>query len=137
MSHTKNILCAAALMLATFAVSSCKKDHPHTTPDAATITINSPAAGSNYSPNDTVKIKATITAEESLHGGDIFIRNLADTSTAVFTTDFHTHGTDITIDTFWVNTLSGIAVNLELEITAIIDHDGNTQSKKVAFVALP
>ncbi len=118
-------------------ISSCKKDddsplHLNT----ATITISSPPTGALYHANDTVPISCSLTASETIHGCDLFIRKKSDYS-LVFTCDIHTHHTSFTVDTFWINTFFGDTTELELEIVATVDHNGNTQSGKINFKCIP
>lgn len=119
-------------------VAACKKEDDDDGHHAATasVSISSPADDAMYNVNDTVHINAALLADETLHGYDVYIRRKADNST-VFTADAHVHNKSITVDTFWVNTLSGDTTDMELEITTAIDHDGNSIGKKVGFKCLP
>lgn len=117
-------------------VVSCKKDESiHVLPNAS-ITINSPTATSVYQPNDTVKITGTIASDSILHGYTIYLRNKADKS-SISVINVHEHKAIITIDQFWVNTLSADTTDVELEIIATLDHDGNSIGKKVNFKCIP
>lgn len=117
-------------------MSSCSKDESiHRLPNA-TITINSPVANAVYQPNDTVKISATIASDSVLHGYTIYIRKRSDKS-SLFALNVHDHLPLLTVDQFWVNTLTTDTTNVELEIIAALDHDGNSIGKKVNFTCVP
>lgn len=125
------ILCGLA------AVTSCKKDdhsdgsHQNT----ATITIASPVAGSVYGINDTVHIRAFVVGQQVLHGYEVHIRKVSDGLVA-FSRDVHLDATSYDIREEFVNNVSE-QHDMELEIVVVLDHEGNTASKKVVFRCNP
>jgi phosphate-selective porin len=120
-------LMATAILFAT----SCKKEEPTPVPAKATITVTSPSETDAFDHNATVNITGKIEYSEGLHGYKIFIRKKADNSVQ-FEKNEHAHGTTIDFSESWVNNLDGHN-DMELEVIAILDHDGNTTSKKVNF----
>jgi hypothetical protein len=79
--------------------------------------------------NDIVPIVGTITAPTEMHGYEITLRNRTD-NTVLFTTSGHAHGTAVTLNEKWTNTVSS-DTEVELEVAAILDHDNNKTVKKV------
>jgi len=118
---------------ATLLVTSCEKDeHNHEPePEKATITINTPTEMQTFEEDETVSITGKIEYSKGLHGYQIIIRQKSDNSVK-FEKDEHAHGTSINFNESWTNNLHGHN-DMELEVIAILDHDGNTTSKKVNF----
>lgn len=116
---------------------SCKREQPveEEKPNSATITITSPADSSTYNHGDTVLITGSVVGLYELHGYELTIRNTAD-STVLYSKDEHVHGTSFNFNEFWVNNVTDHS-NLELEVTAVLDHEGNTATKKVHFHCMP
>ena len=110
-------------------ITACKKEHEHT--NESTITIANPLAGTIYNQGDTVFINATITAAEAMHGWEIKLKNKT-ADVEVFSDEEHAHAATYSIAGYWVNNVTADS-DMELEITATIDHDGNTANKKVDF----
>jgi hypothetical protein len=136
MNTSKTSFLAVAAFFVLFAVS-CKKedpapkeDHaPHTT--EATITITSPSENQEIDHHATLNITGKIESSEELHGYKIVIRQKSDGSVK-FEKSKHAHGTSIEFSETWENNVDGMQ-NMELEVIAILDHDGNTASSKVNF----
>lgn len=125
---------AFGLIATTIFASSCKKEVPQTNDQEqrqTTITITSPSENQEIEENATVNITGKIESSESLHGYEIIIRKKAD-STVHFYKEEHAHGTVINYTESWVNNLHGHN-EMELEVKAILDHDGTSTSKKVNF----
>ncbi len=113
--------------------TACKKDHDHA--DEAEITIFSPSAGQTFNLGDTVFIKAKIEAESALHGWKVEIKKQSDQS-VIFSADKHSHAATYNIDEYWVNGLTE-HTNLDVVVTADIDHGGKTVSKSVSIHCHP
>jgi hypothetical protein len=110
--------------------AACRNDHEaEPEPLQATITLASPGEGDMFLANATVPIAGTITAPVSMHGYEITLRNKA-TNAVLFTTAGHGHGTTISFNEQWTNNVSSDAV-VELEVTAILDHQDNRTSRKI------
>jgi hypothetical protein len=124
------------LALTAFTLSSivsCKKDKVDDSID--NIVITSPATGQTFDALDTVPIRALLQNNSEMHGFEISLVNLSDTS-IVFEMDEHVHGVSINIDTFWVNNVM-MHSNMRLYITAEIDHEGTTVTDSVSFHCHP
>src|SRR5690606_5140928 len=111
-------LMTTALLFAT----SCSKEEPTPEPAKATITVTSPFENEAFDHNATVSITGKIEYSEGLHGYQIIVRKKSDNSVQ-FEKDEHAHGTTIDFNENWVNNLDGHN-DMELEVIAILDHDG-------------
>jgi hypothetical protein len=111
-------------------LSACNEKHDHD--NAATISISNPVENTQYHNGDTVFIHAVITAESAMHGWEVLIRKKSDLS-VVFEQDAHDHAATFNINTYWVNNLGSAHNDMELLVTAEIDHDGNTETQTVNF----
>lgn len=135
MFKTKLKTIALGLMAtATIYTTSCNKEEPKPEPEqpvTATITITSPSANQEFEHDETVNITGKIEHSEELHGYQIIIRKKSDNSVQ-FQKEEHAHGTTVDFNESWVNDLHEHN-EMELEVIAVIDHDGNTVSKKVNF----
>ena len=128
-----NMYAGIVLVGSVLLVSACKKEEEHA--HEADIQISAPVAGHTYEHGDTVFINAVITNTDAMHGWDVYLRKTADQA-EVFTADAHDHAATYTISQYWVNNVTD-HTEMELEVKATIDHDGNTQSKKVTFHCHP
>lgn len=127
------IITVPVLALSTL-LFSCKKAEtlPPTTPneETAKITINTPYENQVFSKGDTVFVKAFVTCATEMHGCQVYIiRNNTDT---LFTKAQHMHGKEMMISEQWVNNLDASA-DLQVAVSAIIDHDGATADKTIPF----
>lgn len=102
----------------------------------ATINIAQPVAGATFQQGDTVRIIGTLSAPATLHGYTVTIRNESDHGKEVFFCHWHAHAKNLTVDTVWINTLSGTS-DMSLKIDAVIDHGGNSEGKAVPFKTTP
>src|SRR5207253_854894 len=71
-----------------------------------------------------------------LHGYVINIRRKAD-NVVVFTKSNDDHKANITINENWTVGTITEHTEMELEVVATLDHDGNTATKKITIHALP
>ncbi|MBW7912162.1 MAG: hypothetical protein H3C54_00295 [Taibaiella sp.] len=115
---------------------SCKKADtlPQATShhETAKITINTPYENQLFSAGDTVFVKAFVTCATEMHGCSVYIiRNNADT---LFTKAQHMHGKEMMVSEQWVNN-QGTPGDLQVVVSAVIDHDGATADKAIAFKA--
>lgn len=128
----KNIIIISLALIT--GLGACKKSDPGNAP-TATINVISPTANATYHHGDTIRINALATYALDLHGYDWELKNSTDNS-IIASNDMHLHGTTISIDEYWVNTLS-VSVNALLTITVDIDDEGNTQSTEVPILLQP
>lgn len=114
------------------AFCGCKKHHhEEVVPESVNINIMAPRDHAQYEAGDTVFFKVKITSPSTMHGYELHVLRLADT-TEVYTFDEDIHSSNIDIDKFWVND-GAMHSDATLEVIAVIDHSGKKLSKKVQF----
>ena len=126
---------AAFLLAISASFSACNNDDDDVVP-AAEITITTPADGGIVNAGESVAITGTIAGNTEIHGYTLTVRQKSD-SKVLFTKEIHDHSKDITINETWAVDTVAKYKELEMEILATLDHDGNTQSKKITLYALP
>lgn len=131
MNKIKSISLGLMATAALFTTSCGKDDHIHEPDATAIITITTPTEGQEIDHHAMVNVTGKIESTAELHGYQIIIRQKSDNAVK-FEKDAHAHGTTINFNENWENTVTGMQ-DMELEVIAIIDHDGNTTSKKVNF----
>lgn len=122
----KNII-VSGLFLALFGGIAMLSSGCHEEAAAPIFTISAPTDGQEYMLGDTIFVKGTITADVEMHGYAYELMRLSD-SLVLLTSDVHDHGSSYSIDDFWVNNVTE-HTDVQLTITAIIDHDGTEQSQ--------
>lgn len=130
MKKISYVLWIALLPLLLF---SCKKKEggEEYEPNSAVITITQPMPDDQLPHSDTLAIRGTIVSVLDLHGYTVRIKKAAD-QTEVFYFEDHYHGMNKNLNVNWPCNLNENA-ELQLTITATLDHDGNTASKSVNF----
>lgn len=115
---------------------SCQKKATVTsaTPDEVNININAPLEGATYRKGDTVYINAEISYTGQLHG--YIMQITMEDGAVIFETEGHNHDDRIAVAEKWCDTLS-YAANLNMVLTAVIDHDKNQKITKVGFNSQP
>ncbi|MCI5055603.1 MAG: DUF4625 domain-containing protein [Flavobacteriales bacterium] len=118
---TKRILTIGFMSLAILAVS-CKKDK-----EKPTIKLESPAAGAEFKPGETINFKATFSDNEALKEYKLDIHEGGD----------HSHGKTTDIYDEWdyekVGELSGTEKTIELSIVIPADLELDTAEHHTAF----
>ncbi|RYY41783.1 MAG: hypothetical protein EOO08_01240 [Chitinophagaceae bacterium] len=99
----------------------------------ATLNIAQPLAGSVYHPGDTVRLEALAIAPANIHGYEVEIHRVNDT-TKLFYAHVHDHNDTLQISQRWVNDRTS-ATALEARITLTLDHDGHQLQRSVSFQA--
>lgn len=94
------------------------------------VKIMSPYENQVFKKGDTVLLNASIHAEIEMHGYEMSLTT--STGDIIYTNAEHSHGTEININTFWVNNLTE-ANDITLHITAVADHEGNEISSNLIF----
>jgi hypothetical protein len=119
------------LSTALFACSkdSADEEEPVVT---ATITISSPAEGAVFHNGDSIIVQGTAVGTGILHGSEISIRKANDPNTSYFFTHEHLHNDTVLFRQGWKNNLTA-PTNLEVQVAIVVDHEGNTNSRKVAI----
>ncbi|RYY95276.1 MAG: hypothetical protein EOO11_16180 [Chitinophagaceae bacterium] len=97
----------------------------------ATLVFAQPLAGAVYQRGDSVRIAATAIAPATIHGYDVEIHAVGDT-TRLFYTHVHDHNDTLLVRQAWADTLS-TARNLEVQVTLVLDHEGTQLKRSVAF----
>jgi hypothetical protein len=114
-------------------LSACSKhrgDIEETIP-SATISLTSPVNDAVYSKTDSILIQGTAVSTAPVHGYDITIKGIGDTTTYFFK-HVHEHNDTLSIYQKWKGALE-VPVSLEAQLTLYLDHDGHTETKKLAF----
>lgn len=130
----RSIMMAAHGLTFSILLLSCKKAEnapaPATHEEKTKITINTPYENQVFSKGDTVFVKAFVTCPTEMHGCNVYIvRGKTDT---LFTKARHMHGMEMMVSEEWVNNLE-TPEELQIIISAVIDHDGGTADKKLNF----
>lgn len=99
-----------------------------------TIKIDSPSIKSIYKVRDTVRIKAAITATESLHDVSIKVIDTRD-SVEVYSKHIHSHSASMTINEFYINPVLEKA-NMRLIISTSGHGGAETARSQVDFKCL-
>jgi len=118
------------LLISVFIIGCAKdEDDGHTHQNEVTFSIQNPVEGQEFANGDTIFMKGTVTAEESLHGYELVIKDLSNGST-LFTDRDHVHGNTLTLNKFFINKVVSPR-QLAITFKVAIDHDGNTAEKVV------
>ena len=96
-----------------------------------TINFTSPTLSSTYRNGDSIAIQATAISTATIHGYDIIVRKLNDT-TRLYFKNVHDHNDTLSINQKWKNNIT-TQTNMEAEIVLYLDHDGHTGSRKASF----
>lgn len=110
------------------AFASCKKEQNQET--STTITLTSPANGTSFHSGDTILLTGSIASEIELHGYEVKLINVSDSNRTLYAADVHEHATSYALN-HSIPLMVMDHSDLELTVTAVVDHDGNTQSKKL------
>lgn len=112
---------------------SCTKHHGDVEDavPSSMITIFSPAPNAVTQFADSLSITAMAIAANTIHGYDLRITKRNDTA-ALFFYHGHEHNDTIMIDKKWANTVDNSS-DLLLTVLLYLDHNGNTNEKRVAF----
>ncbi len=125
-------LLAGALFSIT--LSACKKSEPTTVDPVVTeakITVDNPQTSADYAPGALVTINGKIENTAEMHGYKIVLLQKSD-STELFSKEVHEHNTEIDFNESWTNNLPADA-DVQLQVIAVLDHDGHTSIKTVDF----
>ena len=128
MKHLEKVILSAAIM-GVLALNSCKKEVTPT----ATLTITEPVAADTVPHGDSVHMEGTIVGSGELHGYTLQLTNLT-SGQVVYSGSTDNHQNSYAFHEHWPNNV-GATSNMRLTLTVNLDHDGNTTSKSVDFVA--
>ncbi len=107
---------------------SCTKHEHDVQPEGVSISIHSPQLGLAYQGGDSVKMHVSINSPSNLHGYEIHIAKLSD-STEVFAVKKDGHVKQFDINEVWVYD-GNCHSEMELTVIANIDHHGNKATKE-------
>ncbi len=124
----RNIILPAILIAF---INACDRHDHHVAPASVNIEILKPQTGLAYGPGDSVKMHINITSPAPMHGYELHITRLSDNK-EVYYKEKDLHEKDCNIREFWMYN-ENCNSEMELEIIAHIDHEGNTSSKKTKF----
>lgn len=113
-----------------FLTACQKRDGATYNNDNLKINIEKPLSGQSFQQGDTVFIKATASYTSELHGYELSV--LTSDTTALWSLDEHLHGSELSIDTFWINDREG-EETLRLQLTVEADHDGHQKTDNRFF----
>lgn len=136
MKAKKIIINTLFIALAGCSIAGCQKDNSVAAqPEKANFNIAAPLTGATYKKGDVINIAATIDYIAEMHGYSLIIKN-KNTGDTCYTYDAHAHGSRLIIAQQWTDTMSAPA-DLQLIISAEIDHEGNVASSSVDFKNQP
>ncbi len=113
-------------------MTSCDKNQDKTIANA-TINFYLPANNTTFSEGDTIKIEADISADVSMHGYKIYLFTPGESEPQLLV-DRHTHGTIIYVRNTWIVPSTVGKGKMEIEIIALVDHEGQTVTAKKEVV---
>lgn len=131
----RNLLLTITSILLMGAIACQKKEEVTVQPEKVTVTVTSPTEGQVVRKGETLNIIANISYITQMHG---YIVRIVDpiTGQLYYQAEGHTHGDAVNIDEQWTDSIS-TSTQLQLEITAVIDHNKNEVHKKLAFSSQP
>lgn len=124
---------SASVVLLTAACQ--KKDETPVQPDEITVNIVSPTNGQTVKYGDVLDINATVSYISQMHGYLVRIVD-KDNGKVYYETEGHVHGDYFIVTEKWKDTVQH-DVNLQLQLTAIIDHENNNKTEEVSFKSQP
>lgn len=124
-----------ALITLSFSFTSCKDDNENLNP-SNDITITAPAENAIVNSGQAVAITGTIKGKKELQGYEINIRRKSD-GTVLFTKKGDDHKASIAFNETWTVPTVTDHQELELEVKATLDLEGNTFNKVITLHALP
>lgn len=130
------ILIVIAIMVWLLPFSSCQKKEQITPePSKVNIIISSPTASYEYRKGDTVRINASVSYISQMHGYNVRITDKS-TNALVYDGEGHVHSDHFDIAEKWVDTINR-KTTLLVEISAVIDHQGNAAKAEVTIQNQP
>lgn len=133
--QTNKFFLTTLLIAGFISFTSCTKEEVLEEKNSAVITITDPIVDSHLHHLDTLKIRGSIVSTMDMHGYDVSIRRTSDNS-EVFYFDDHYHGQNKTLNIDWPCNLNE-TIQLELTLTAKLDHEGTAQIQTVKFFCEP
>jgi hypothetical protein len=123
------------LILASILLNACEHNVEEKPAPVVNLNFISPVQGALYHTGDTVRINAIATSTDQLHGYDVYLKN-SDNGTIYFFQHIHDHNDTLLVNEEWKNNLT-TPTAIVAEIKLVVDHDGNTFIRNVAFRCEP
>jgi hypothetical protein len=122
------------ICVAMLALISCQNENTPVPAHNPVVNLLLPASGSLYTTGDTVFMSVSMTDEEELHEGFLYIRTATDT---IFTFEPFVHELPAyNKDTFWV--VNGISATTNAFVTAMaFNHDEGADTVDVSITMVP
>lgn len=132
MKNLKLLFLIALMTVFTFLGGACTHEEAEAAiENHATVTINSPGNDGIFKEGETILINVDAVGEYPLHGWKLKIVNKIK-NTTVFEEEQHAHGTEIHLETKWVVKITE-HTDMQLQVSAVLDHDGNLETKTANF----
>ena len=130
---TRSIIAFITALLLMMLLLSCTKHKDDFVSDIpqSHIVFSSPTEGGVFFAGDSVRIQARATSTHTIHGYDVAVRKVNDT-TLLYFKNVHDHNDTLLVNQSWKNIVD-ISAQLEASVTLYLDHDGNTNTRKVTF----
>lgn len=125
-----NVLCIAMVMAM---VMACKNDV--TEASNATVTFLEPAMGDTLQLGEELHAEGTVQANGEMHGYELVFTNLTN-GELLYDGVSDDHAESYSFHEHWINSVSDTSM-VAVEIIVQLDHEGNTQSKRLEVVCLP
>jgi hypothetical protein len=113
--------------------TACKNDVVEAS--SATISFVEPSVGDTLQLGEELHAEGTVQGNGEMHGYELSFTNLAN-GEVLYDGVSDAHAESYAFHEHWVNNVSDTS-RVEVEIIAILDHEGHTQSKKIEVVCLP
>jgi hypothetical protein len=113
-------------------LAGCSKEQIATN---ATIEFIEPTIGDTFNFADEVHAEGTVTSNGEMHGFTLTITNTT-TGSLVYEASSQEHLSNYSFHEHWINNVTDTS-NLQIDIKAILNHDGTSITKSVDVVCLP
>ncbi|MEZ5018394.1 MAG: hypothetical protein R2800_15140 [Flavipsychrobacter sp.] len=131
----RSLLTTIASIFLMGTIACQKKEEVAVQPDKVVVNITSPKEGQVVRKGETLSIVANIRYITQMHGYIIKIVN-QETGKLYYETEGHAHGDIININEQWTDSIA-TQTPLQLEITAVLDHEQNETHEKLGFISQP
>lgn len=130
-----NLLISITSIILIGAIACQKEEAVPVQLNKVVVDITSPTADQVVHQGEKLNIVATISYITQMHGYIIKIVN-EETGELYYETEGHAHGDAISVNEEWTDNIA-TKEKLQLQLTAIVDHELNETQKNVAFVSQP
>lgn len=131
----KSLLTTITSIILMSTIACQKKEEVAVQLDKVVVNITSPKEGQVVRKGETLSIVANVRYITQMHGYIIKIVN-QETGKLYYETEGHAHGDVININEQWTDSIA-TKIPLQLEITAVLDHEQNETHEKLGFISQP